>query len=79
MYTDPEHARRGIGGLVVLLCEEAAAREGFQSLELVATVAGEPLYAACGFTMIERIDVPTSSGLTIPCARMMKGLTTGSV
>jgi GNAT superfamily N-acetyltransferase len=72
MYTDPDHARRGIGRLVLSRCEEAALREGFRSLELVATVAGEPLYAACGFTVVERIDVPTSSGITIPCARMVK-------
>lgn len=74
MYTDPDHARRGIGRLVLRLCEEAAAREGFRSLELVATVAGEPLYAACGFSVIERIEVPTSAGVAIPCARMTKRL-----
>ncbi|HEX5475889.1 MAG TPA: GNAT family N-acetyltransferase [Vicinamibacterales bacterium] len=74
MYTDPDHARRGIGRLVLSRCEEAAAEEGFQSLELVATVAGEPLYLASGFTIVERIDVPTSAGVTIPCARMVKRL-----
>ena len=54
MYTHPDFVRRGIGRLVLSLCEAAAAREGFRSLELVATVAGEPLYRACGFTIIER-------------------------
>ena len=52
----------------------AARAEDFRSLELVATVAGEPLYAACGFTVTERLDVPTSTGLTVPCARMRKEL-----
>lgn len=70
MYTHPEFARRGIGRLVLSLCEAAARAEGFRSLELVATVAGEPLYAAYGFTVIERIDVPTSRGVNVPCARM---------
>ena len=74
MYTHPDHARRGIGRLVLSLCENAAAREGFRSLELVATVAGEPLYLAGGFTVVERIEVPTSAGVTIPCARMVKRL-----
>jgi GNAT superfamily N-acetyltransferase len=74
MYTHPEFARRGIGRLVLSLCEAAAVGEGFRSLELVATVTGEPLYRACGFSVIERIDVPTSSGLTVPCARMIKPL-----
>jgi GNAT superfamily N-acetyltransferase len=72
MYTDPNHARRGIGRLVLSLCEAAAAKEGFRSMELVATVAGEPLYAACGFSVIERIEVPTSRGVVIPGARMRK-------
>ena len=74
MYTHPSFARRGIGRLVLRLCEDAARAEGFRSLELVATVAGEPLYAACGFTVTERVDVPTSTGVTVPCARMRKEL-----
>jgi GNAT superfamily N-acetyltransferase len=74
MYTHPDFARRGIGRLVLSLCESAALREGFRSLELVATVAGEPLYVACGFSVIERIEVPTSTGVTVPCARMTKAL-----
>lgn len=72
MYTHPDFARRGIGRLVLSLCEAAAAREGFRTLELVATVAGEPLYSAYGFSVIERIEVPTSKGVAIPCARMRK-------
>jgi GNAT superfamily N-acetyltransferase len=75
MYTHPDFVRRGIGRLVLCLCEAAAVREGFRSLELVATVAGEPLYSAHGFSVIERIEVPTSKGVTIPCARMSKQVT----
>ena len=70
MYTHPDFARQGIGRIILSSCETAAAGEGFRSLELVATVAGEPFYLAGGFRIIERIDVPTSKGLTIPCARM---------
>jgi len=72
MYTHPDFARRGIGRLVLSLCEAAALREGFRVFELVATVAGEPLYLACGYSVIERIEVPTSKGVTVPCARMTK-------
>jgi GNAT superfamily N-acetyltransferase len=75
MYTHPDFVRRGVGRLVLSLCEAAAAREGFRALELVATVAGEPLYLACGFSMIERIEVPTSKSVTVPCARMAKPIT----
>ena len=74
MYTHPDHARRGIGRLVLSLCEAAAAHEGFRMLELVATVAGEPLYTACGYALVERIEVPTSRGVFVPCARMRKAI-----
>jgi GNAT superfamily N-acetyltransferase len=78
MYTHPDFARRGIGWLVLSLCEAAAAREGFRSLELVGTVAGEPLYSAYGFSVIERIEVPTARGVTVPCARMSKPVFTAA-
>lgn len=74
MYTDPQFARRGVGRLILRLCEAAARREGFRSVELVATAAGEPLYSSCGYAVIARIDVPTSRGVTVPCARMTKML-----
>ena len=74
MYTHPDFARRGVGRLVLSLCEKAAAQEGFHSLELMATVAGEPLYLACGFFVIERLDVTTTKGVTVPGARMAKVL-----
>ncbi len=78
MYTHPDFARRGVARLVLSLCEAAAAREGFRSLELVATVAGEPLYLACGFAITERINVPTSKAVTVPCARMTKAIASAS-
>ncbi|HEX7037803.1 MAG TPA: GNAT family N-acetyltransferase [Pseudomonadales bacterium] len=77
MYTHPDFARRGIGRRVLSLCEAAAAAEGFRSLELVATVAGEPLYLAYGFSVVERIAVPTSRGVSVPCARMAMAIGSG--
>src|SRR6186997_3655301 len=43
MYTHPDFTRRGIGRLVLSLCENAAKAEGFTRVELMATMAGEPL------------------------------------
>ena len=74
MYTHPAYARRGIGKLVLAQCEEAARAAGFRALALVATVSGEPLYRAAGYTVVDRIEVPTSSGITVPCANMRKVL-----
>src|ERR1700742_927791 len=64
MYTNPKFTRRGVGRQILTLCEAAARAEGFRSVELGATAGGEPLYAACGYTEIERMDVATPSGVT---------------
>ena len=74
MYTSPPFARRGVGRLVLSLCEQAAASEGFSRTELAATLAGEPLYRACGYQEIERLEAPTSRGIPIPLIRMGKAL-----
>jgi GNAT superfamily N-acetyltransferase len=71
MYTHPRFTRRGVGRLVLSLCEEAAAAEGFERLELMATMAGQPLYANYGFTPIERVD-HTANGICVPLVRMVK-------
>ena len=42
------------------------------TVALVATAAGEPLYRAAGYQIDRRIEVPTASGLTVPCAEMSK-------
>ena len=72
MYTDPDFTRRGVGRLVLRLCEAAAAREGFARVELAATLAGEPLYRACGYTDIEHFESDTPSGVRVPLIRMGK-------
>ena len=74
MYTDPDHARRGIGRGILGACEVAARDEGFVRAELVATLAGEPLYRACGFTVVEAFEQMTKVGVAIPLLRMTKPL-----
>ena len=74
MYTHPEHARKGIGRFLLSLCEKAAKKEGFTALELMSTVAGEPLYVTHGFSVIEKVQVPTSTGISIPVIRMTKSI-----
>lgn len=76
MYTSPAFVRRGVGRLVLSLCEQAAAQEGFARAELAATLAGVPLYRACGYQEIERIEAPTSRGIRIPLIRMGKAIST---
>ena len=74
MYTHPAHARKGVGRTVIRLCEAAARGAGFQRAELMATLSGEPLYRACGYTPIEHIEAPGPSGVTVPLIRMGKRL-----
>lgn len=69
MYTHPDYARKGVGRLILTLCEEAAAAEGFQQLELSSTLAGQPLYRACGFSEVARFQ---DSG--VPLITMQKNL-----
>jgi len=71
MYTDPAFTRRGVGRLILGLCEQAAADEGFTSLELMATLSGEPLYLAYGFEQVERIEDPRG-GAPVPMVKMRK-------
>lgn len=73
MYTHPAYARRGIGRLILTLCEAAAAAEGFTSLELMSTLAGEPLYTAYGFQALERLTDATG-GAPVPIIRMRKAV-----
>lgn len=73
MYTHPNHLRKGIGRLIIALCEAAAKAEGFTQMELVATLSGEPLYRACGFEAYENI-VDDRGGVGVPLLRMRKVL-----
>lgn len=71
MYTHPDAVRRGIGRCILGWCEVAAAAEGFTRLELVATLAGAPLYTTAGFSVDGHFD-DTSTGVAIPLLRMSK-------
>jgi GNAT superfamily N-acetyltransferase len=73
MYTHPDFVRRGVGRLILSLCEDAARREGFARAEMMATLAGEPLYRACGYQPIEHV-VDHVDGVPVPLIRMGKPL-----
>ncbi|MFB0872245.1 MULTISPECIES: GNAT family N-acetyltransferase [unclassified Sphingobium] len=56
MYTHPDHVRQGVGMVILSLCEAAARAEGFPALELVATMAGVPLYRRFGFGEVRAFE-----------------------
>ncbi len=72
MYTHPDFARRGVGRLILRLCEAAAAAEGFTRVQLMATLSGEPLYKACGYQEIERTAAAPVGGVVVPLILMGK-------
>ena len=74
MYTDPDYARRGIGARILQLCEQAAFEAGFRRVEMMATLAGAPLYRACGYAAVENVEAGTASGVVVPLIRMGKTL-----
>jgi GNAT superfamily N-acetyltransferase len=73
MYTDPDFVRRGVGRLILQACEDAARTESFASAELMATLAGEPLYAAAGYRPVDRVTDATG-GAPVPLIRIRKSL-----
>ena len=73
MYTAPAFARRGVGRMILAACEAAAAEEGFRRVELAGTMSGQPLYAACGYQVIERFE-DGRGGASVPLVRMGKAV-----
>lgn len=72
MYTHPDFVRRGIGSKILSLCEDAARTAGFAKVEMMATLAGAPLYRACGYTDIEPFEAVSREGVTVPMIKMGK-------
>lgn len=73
MYTHPDFVRRGVGAKIIACAEDAARAEGFTRTELMATLAGEPLYRRCGYEEIERVTAEVGE-VRVPLIRMGKGL-----
>ena len=74
MYTDPDFARQGVGRIVIGLCEEAARHAGFRRATMMATMAGVPLYQACGYVEVEPVLSAPVDGVRVPLVRMEKRL-----
>jgi GNAT superfamily N-acetyltransferase len=73
-FVHPDWTRRGLGTLLLNACEQAIAAAGFRRIAMVATTAGEPLYAARGYVVEERYEAPLPGGLTLPVVRMGKAV-----
>ena len=65
MFVRDDWTRRGLGRAILTSCERAARAEGFTRLVLGATLPGEPLYRALGFSEVKRIEVVTPDGIAL--------------
>jgi GNAT superfamily N-acetyltransferase len=72
MFVDPAHARRGIGRMILARAETDAAGSGFTRCELMATLPGVPLYAACGYQPLERAEIELPDGVRLECLHMSR-------
>ena len=73
-FVRPAWARRGIGRSIMAACERAIVESGFRTVDIVATLAGEPLYASLGYAVAERYDIEMVGGLKLPVMRMTKSM-----
>ncbi len=71
-FVHPKWARRGIGGLILEACENAAREAGFTRLEMGATLSGVDFYQAKGYATVENQEVPLGNGEALPIIRMTK-------
>lgn len=74
MYTHPDFIRRGIGREILAISEDAAKAEGFTRGTLASTLAGAPLYHACGWQDAEAFEVGDADGHRVPLIRMTKDI-----
>src|SRR3569832_2205844 len=71
-FVDPDWARRGLARELYAQSSAAARAAGFRSLELMASLLGEPLYSALGFSALEHTTVPHRGGVELPLVRLSR-------
>ena len=72
MFVRSDWTRRGLGRAILDSCERAARKAGFQTLALMATLPGVPLYRSFGFVDVEDTIVTMPDGVTIACVAMQR-------
>jgi GNAT superfamily N-acetyltransferase len=71
-FVHPDWARRGIGSSIMATCEKAILTAGFRKVEIVATLAGEPLYVAFGYIVARRFEISMEGGMSLPAVELVK-------
>jgi GNAT superfamily N-acetyltransferase len=71
----PARTRQGIGSQIMQQCETAALNTGFKAIEIIATLAGEPLYRKFGYRTLQQFEISLPNKTTLPVVRMFKDFT----
>jgi GNAT superfamily N-acetyltransferase len=71
-FIHPDWARRGVGSMILLACEDAAKSAGFTRYEMGATLTGAKLFGVKGYAAVKRISIPLVNGETLPVIHMEK-------
>jgi N-acetylglutamate synthase-like GNAT family acetyltransferase len=74
-FVHPTWARRGIGSRMMEQCESAALEAGFKAIEIIATLAGEPLYRKFGYRVSQQFEILLPNESVLPVIRMVKSFT----
>ena len=57
-------------------CERAIVEAHFRTVDIVATLTGEPFYASFAYAVVERYEIPMAGGLSLAVVRMTKSIET---
>ncbi len=73
-FVHPDHARKGLGKLLLQYCEQCAREAGFSKAELGATLPGKELYQRFGYQPGLQVDHLMQNGLYLQVIPMSKDL-----
>jgi len=71
-FIHPAWARRGVGGMILQACEDAARAAGFTRYEMGATLTGAKLFGVKGYVPVRPISIPLVNGESLPVIHMEK-------
>jgi len=71
-FIHPDWARRGVGGMILQACEDAARAAGFTRYEMGATLTGAKLFGVKGYVAVKPISIPLVNGELLPVIHMEK-------
>jgi GNAT superfamily N-acetyltransferase len=68
----PAWARRGIGSQIMKQYKAEVLEAEFKTIEIIATLAGEPLHKRFGYYMRPQFEIPLPQKNTFPVVRIVK-------